>query len=148
LDSVEEANREIVRQVDSLENMVMEDVESPISVSLDLQRLKQSENPEERSLADLLAAISEVRSSILSIEKAIGNPENLLPPPYVRQLFERYSGCRIPPHILFELREIADRLSANLLPGHMKSRNKQQECEAMLRRLRRDISMLLHEQEF
>lgn len=71
LDSVEEAKREIVRQIKSVENNPSL-VDSPISVSLDLQTLRQSESPEQRSLADILSAISDLRSSVASIEKRLG----------------------------------------------------------------------------
>jgi hypothetical protein len=83
LDSVEEAKAEIIRQIESLENN-SKDIETPISVSLDLQLLRQSENPEERSLGDLLAAITEVRTGLASLDKRLDEPEKLLPPPYFR----------------------------------------------------------------
>jgi hypothetical protein len=75
LDSVEEAKREIVRQIKSVEKNPSL-VDSPISVSLDLQILRQSDNPEQRSLADILSAISELRSTIVSIEKKIDASES------------------------------------------------------------------------
>ena len=50
LDSVEDGRKEIVRQVKSLERDA-NDIETPISVSLDLQILRQSENPERRIAA-------------------------------------------------------------------------------------------------
>ena len=53
LDSVETAKNEIIDQIRALEKD-SSDLETPISVSLDLQLLRQSERPEERSLADLV----------------------------------------------------------------------------------------------
>lgn len=74
LDSVESAKKEIVNQIKSLEDEP-EDLETPISVSLDLQLLKQSENPEERSLADLVSAVSDLRTSMSKIEAKIGTTD-------------------------------------------------------------------------
>ncbi len=74
LDSVESAKMEIINQIQSLEKEP-EDIETPISVSLDLQILRQSEKPEERSLADLVSAVSDLRSSISKIETKIGTAD-------------------------------------------------------------------------
>ena len=74
LDSVESARREIVNQIRALEAAPGE-METPISVSLDLQILRQSEKPEERSLADLVSLVSELRSGIAKLETKIGGPD-------------------------------------------------------------------------
>lgn len=63
LDSVETAKNEIIDQIKALEKDPS-DIETPISVSLDLQNLRQSENPEDRSLAELVSVITELRSGI------------------------------------------------------------------------------------
>ena len=79
LDSVETARKEIVEQIKSLEQDTT-DIETPISVSLDLQILRQSDKPEERSLADLLSAISDLRDGLarLDMRAARGaRPESL-----------------------------------------------------------------------
>lgn len=70
LDSVDKAKKEIIEQIISLENQPT-DMETPISVSLDLQMLRQSDNPEERSLADIVAAVSELRAGINKLEEKI-----------------------------------------------------------------------------
>lgn len=69
LDSVEAAKTEIIAQVKSLE-AGKNDTDNPISVSLDLKMLKESGNPEERSLADIVEAISDLRLTITSSDKA------------------------------------------------------------------------------
>lgn len=69
LDSVEAAKTEIVAQVKSLEAGKNE-TDNPISVSLDLKMLKESGNPEERSLADIVEAISDLRLAITSADKS------------------------------------------------------------------------------
>ncbi|MGC1378695.1 MAG: hypothetical protein WA821_20860 [Anaerolineales bacterium] len=76
LDSVDEAKAEIIKQITA----VMKDpskVDSPISMSLNLQNLKQSEFPEQRSLADIIEAISEVNLGIKNIQNAM-KPEPTL----------------------------------------------------------------------
>jgi hypothetical protein len=74
LDSVEAAKNQIIEQVKSLEKDAS-DIETPISVSLELQLLRQSEKPEERSLADLVAAVSDLRSGLGKLETKIGTQE-------------------------------------------------------------------------
>lgn len=74
LDSVEGAKNEIIEQIRSLERDAA-DIETPISVSLDLQLLRQSENPEERSLADLVAAVADLRSGLAKVESRIGTKD-------------------------------------------------------------------------
>ncbi len=75
LDSVEGAKKEITTQIQSLERDPS-DLETPISVSLDLQILRQSEKPEERSLADLVALVSELRSALGRIDTRIGGGDD------------------------------------------------------------------------
>lgn len=74
LDSVETAKQEIITQVRALEADTTA-IETPISVSLDLQLLRQSEKPEERSLADILASVSDLRTSVGKIEAKIGTQD-------------------------------------------------------------------------
>lgn len=74
LDSVEAAKNEIVEQIKALEKD-SSDIETPISVSLDLQLLRQSEKPEERSLADLVAAVVDLRASLSKVESRIGTKD-------------------------------------------------------------------------
>lgn len=68
LESVEEAKQEIVRQIESLERKPQE-IETPISVAIELQILRQSENPEERSLAELVSSLSEIKTEISNLQK-------------------------------------------------------------------------------
>lgn len=70
LDNVEEAKTEIRNQITSLE-ADSSTLETPISVSLDLQHLRRSENPGERSLADVLSELSRIRSMLSDFEKLI-----------------------------------------------------------------------------
>lgn len=89
LDSVEEAKLEIIKQIKAVENKSSSEIETPISVSLELQALKQSENPEERSLADLVSTISEIRASINNIEKRFEDPFGIIPPHLLDQIIKK-----------------------------------------------------------
>jgi hypothetical protein len=74
LDSVEAAKNEIIDQIKALEKDSSA-IETPISVSLDLQLLRQSEKPEERSLADLVAAVVDLRASLTKVELRVGTKD-------------------------------------------------------------------------
>lgn len=74
LESVDSAKQEIAKQVRSLEND-SSDLETPISVSLELQLLRQSDDPEERSLAEVVGMLSEMRSGLAKIESRLGSSE-------------------------------------------------------------------------
>ena len=74
LDDVETAKGEIVKQIKALEKDPS-DIDTPISVSLDLQLLRQSEKPEERSLGDLVAAVVDLRASLSKVELRIGTKD-------------------------------------------------------------------------
>jgi hypothetical protein len=63
LDSVGEAKNGIVGQIKSLEQDASQ-IETPISISLDLQSLRKSDDPERRSLADIMAVLTELPSRI------------------------------------------------------------------------------------
>ena len=74
LDSVARAKSEIVRHIEAIERPGHV-VETPISVSLDLQTLRRSDDPQQRTLADLVAAMAEVKSSLATIERILsGTP--------------------------------------------------------------------------
>jgi len=113
LDSVEEAKAEIEHQIEAVENDPAA-VDTPISVSLDLQLLRQSEDPEDRSLADLLVTVSEMRAAIFAMEKRLASPEDILPPPYIEYVLNRSSSpqAAIPRGMIRDLRRFVDRLQS------------------------------------
>lgn len=76
LDSVEDAKMEIIKQITAIVKKKTGEIESPISVSLELQALRHSEKPEDRSYAELLAAMSDLRSEVSS---SFVNIKKLLP---------------------------------------------------------------------
>ncbi len=88
LDSVQEAKAEIEKQVRAILKKKPEEIESPISVSVELQALRHSDNPEERSLAEFVSAIADLRTDIAGIEKRLATPESLIPPSYIAKVVE------------------------------------------------------------
>jgi len=68
LESVEETKEEIIRQIMHLENAPQE-IETPISVAIELKFMRQSENPIERSLGDLVSAIADMKSEMSNFQK-------------------------------------------------------------------------------
>lgn len=76
LDSVDAAKGEIQAQVNSLEVDATR-LETPISVALDLQVLRASSNPEQRSMGDVLAAVTELRSAFASIEDQLRKSDRM-----------------------------------------------------------------------
>lgn len=66
LDSVEESKQEIGRQITALEANP-DSMETPLSVSIDLQTLRQSGDPEGRSLAELVKVVADVRNDVRSL---------------------------------------------------------------------------------
>ena len=112
LDSVEESRSEIVAQIKAAEKKKPEQIKTPISVSLELQQLRQSDNPERRTLADLLSTISEVRSAVATLDKKLSTPESILPPAYIRAVTRDFQmrGTRLPEHLLMEMEFILTRL--------------------------------------
>lgn len=115
LDSVEQAKSEINTQVKSVESGKIE-ADNPISVSLDLKMLKESGNPEQRSLADVVEALSELRAAVTTIDKRISSPEGLISPEFFDRYMNRMRKMSSPDFMMvskelrFEIREIQERL--------------------------------------
>ena len=70
LDSVEFAKGEIVKQIDALEKTPHE-IETPISIAIELKFLRQSDNPEERSLAEILSSLTEIKAELGNVQKSV-----------------------------------------------------------------------------
>ncbi len=111
LDSVDAAREELVRQMQSMRGK--DKVDSPISVAVDLELLRQSGNPEQRQLADVLTGVAELKSIV---EKKLSDPAAMFPLAYIREailpdLAELVSRPRLSPQLLDELMMIRHRLS-------------------------------------
>lgn len=70
LDSVANAKSDIQSQINAIESGKGV-FDNPVSVSLELKVLKESGNPQERSLAEIVEAISELRNVINVIDRKI-----------------------------------------------------------------------------
>lgn len=142
LDSVQEAKSEIEKQIKSVLKRRPEDIESPISVSVELQSLRHSEDPEDRSIAEFVSAISDLRTDIAVIEKKLSSPETLIPPSYIAKAVEMSSrrGIR-DPELMFE---IEHRL-ARLLHDADKSKPPSKEWQAEFARMRELLMLARHE---
>ena len=70
LDSVDEAKNQIISQIRAITKDPTK-VDSPISMSIDLQYLKQSNTPEQRSLADIIETVSEMNLGIKKIQNVL-----------------------------------------------------------------------------
>lgn len=140
LDSVEQAKLEICAQVRSLEKNPA-NLETPISVSLDLQLLRQSDNPEQRSLADVLSVVSELRSTVIGIEKKFDNPEGLLPKEFLRYMMRGPRSEKI----VFEMRHMLEELHELAVSDKPLKANQRPDYEERIMRMRKMLDMMIHE---
>ncbi len=70
LDSVARAKEEIVRQIRSVEKNP-DDVDTPISVAVKLQSLRKSDNPLEKSYAEILAMLTDIRAGMSDMRDGV-----------------------------------------------------------------------------
>lgn len=140
LDSVEQAKSEIVAQVKSLEKNPA-NLETPISVSLDLQLLRQSDNPEQRSLADVLSVITELRSTVLGLEKRLDSPEGLLPKDFLRYMIRGPRSEKM----AFEMRHMLEELYELAVSEKPSNKSQKSEYEERIMRMRKMLDMMSHE---
>ncbi len=63
LDSAAQARRELVKQIRAVEADPTK-VDTPISMAIDIQALRRSDNPADKSAAEVLALLQEVRADI------------------------------------------------------------------------------------
>lgn len=71
-DSIVAAKEQLISQIKSIESN-WTDADNPISVTLKLELLKESQDPTQRSLADILQAISDLRTEIRGV-RVSGQP--------------------------------------------------------------------------
>jgi len=100
VESVSNAKTKIAEQAKNINNDT-DSFENPITVAEDIRDLKQSSDPEERSMAELMENISNLRSDVNAIEDVLSRPEKVLPPEYITELFSEINTYQT---------EIGDRL--------------------------------------
>jgi hypothetical protein len=124
LDSVAQCRDGLARQIKSVEQDPSE-VDSPISVAVDLQSLRQSENPLEKSNAEILSMLQDIRSMISETIGAARRP-------------------KLDRHIFEELVMLFDRLSHDLLlpPKEEPTRDHFEHAQHTLYRFARLLEMI------
>ena len=85
LDNVEESKKEIIRQAKALEANP-DIVDTPISIAMNLKALRESDNPEKRTLADLISSMTQLRSDISGMMTRLNDPSTLLPISYLKDV--------------------------------------------------------------
>ncbi len=68
LDSVEDSKKLLARYIENAESASPNGLDSPISLALDLQKLRESSDPQQASLADIVERMSGVQGTVLSIQ--------------------------------------------------------------------------------
>lgn len=76
LDSVEEAKEGISNQIKNINNKSGE-IDNPISASLRLKGMLESDNPEQKAIVDMVAEVAVLRQSVLSIHKKLDQQESI-----------------------------------------------------------------------
>ena len=143
LDSVQEAKSEIEKQVKAVLGRQPDEIESPISVSVELQALRRSENPEDRTLAEIVSAIADLRTDISSIEKKI-SIENSISHESILKIIDR--AVRRPMRDMEVHREIEHRIM-RLLDQAKKEKVPSKEWSDEIDRLRDMFFVLQHDRD-
>lgn len=73
LDSAFRCRDELIKQIQSVEKD-SSDVDTPISTAINLQSLRQSENPLEKSSADIIQMLQDIRSKVGEISETYRRP--------------------------------------------------------------------------
>lgn len=84
IESVDSAKSEIQDQIETIEQEGTR-IENPISVAVDLKHLRESGDPEDRKMAEVLESINELHTNMRSLEETLEKPENLLPQDFLNQ---------------------------------------------------------------
>ena len=71
LDSVENAKKQLARFIESIESASIDGFDSPISLALNLQTLRESSDPQKAGLADIVERITGMYGAVLSIQSFI-----------------------------------------------------------------------------
>ena len=118
LDSVARAKEEIVRQIRAVESNP-EDVDTPISVAVELQSLRRSDNPLEKSYAEIITMLTDIRAGMGDIREG-GRGRFPMYPELLEEMmfgldrlnrvFQSIEAAKLPPEVLEEYRTAVRRL--------------------------------------
>ena len=103
--------------------------------------MRQSDNPEQRSLADVLSVITELRGTVLGLEKRLDNPEGLLPKEFMRYMMR---GSRSE-KMAFEMRHMLDELYELAASEKPSNKSQKSEYENRIMSMRKMLDMMMHE---
>lgn len=134
LDSVANCRDQLVKQIQLAERDPT-NVDTPISVAVDLQSLRQSENPLEKSSAEIISMLQDLRSKVGEFTD-MATPPRILPDMLSEMLFESAHNC--------------SRLLSVLRLGEDETPSRAQFDEALAHaiRLERALRMLMRETGF
>ena len=93
LDSAAKAKDEIIKQIRAVERNPAE-VDTPISVAIELQQLRQSDNPLEKSNAEIISMLQELRTGVVEL-RDLSQRRPYLHPGIVQELmlfFDRFNS--------------------------------------------------------
>ena len=98
LDSVEDAKKELEKQISSIEGYNSE-VDNPISVVIELRDLKTSKKPEDRQFGEILTKLEEIASKISKMEYSEMQKRHRIYPlaEHVTSPYEEVYGSPYPP---------------------------------------------------
>ncbi len=116
LDSVADAIKQIQEQVKSLE-VDSSKLDTPISAALDLQSLRSSEDPGQRSLGEVLSAIAEIHTSLREIRKQLSENERrgtIRRRPYIDDSIFRFLAASSEESRTVQLRAELDKVTTEL----------------------------------
>jgi hypothetical protein len=125
LDSVARCRDDLVKQIHSVENDPT-DVDTPVSVAIDLQSLRRSENPLEKSSAEIISMLQHLSGKIESLGDVYRRPP--IEPMMVEELLGGFERMRS----VLSLRE-----------GEQPGRDRLDEAQHVLRRMERVLHALM-----
>ncbi|HYP55745.1 MAG TPA: hypothetical protein VEQ41_05510 [Solirubrobacterales bacterium] len=90
-DALEEAQEELRRKVQTIEENDWLAAQNPISAAMDVWLLRESEQPEVRKTGDLLGAVGELRDEVRSLARRIRQPDDRqkVPPNVKKHVYEQ-----------------------------------------------------------
>jgi hypothetical protein len=127
LDSVARAKEEIVKQIRAVEKNPA-DVDTPISVAVELQSLRKSDNPLEKSYAEIITMLTDIRAGMSDMRE--------------------FGGRRfVPPELVEEMMFSLERLNRQLIVSEngKVTVESAEEMRSLLRRIERPLEILCME---
>lgn len=109
LDTVDQAREAIAKQVESMMEENYTPYDNPVSSALELKLLKESKNPEQRSIAEVMQAISDLRNQVNLLSRPKSSQEDEMIQSKRRMLKDLYEKRA---YATAELKEVKSRLGA------------------------------------